>query len=90
MAGMKITVVSQQEFDEAEDFKGPAKWYFINALGDRVYVHCRERSKAIQYVKDEYGGRYTIRTESQEKCSENLTARGYMNSKSRQGSRPVN
>jgi hypothetical protein len=86
MPKQKITNVTQKEYS-SEDFKPPAKWYFVNALGDRVYIHCRERSKAIEYVKKEYDGKYSIRTEGSDKSGGELSCRGHVNSISRKGFR---
>ena len=85
---MKISVVSYQQTQE-EDFKAPAKWYFVSATGDWVFIHCRNRKDAISYVNSQWNGKYNIRCSTQDKGSGEISAKGYMNSKSRAGSRPV-
>lgn len=86
MKKMKITVVSPEQMQE-EGFRNPSKYYFVNALGECVFLHTRDRQEATQYVKDEYGGKYNIRTSSDSKSSsETLGARASINNKSRSGS----
>lgn len=64
---MKTTVVSLAEMED-EDFKFPSKYFFINALSQAVFLHCRSRPEAEEYVAQNYGkGFYKIRTSSLEK-----------------------
>lgn len=73
-----------------EDFKDPSRWYITDCLGNRVYFHCRERSDAQADCNEQYGsGKYTIKTNKTIKPKKDVTAVGYINSKSRAGSRPV-
>lgn len=85
---MKITMVDYEETLE-EDFKAPAKWFFQSALG-LVYIHCRKREDAIQYIKDEWGGKYSVRCSTLDKGNGKESAVGRINSRSRAGSRSVN
>lgn len=71
---------------ESDDFSPPAKWYFINAIGEAVFIHCRSRVDAENYITENYGkGFYKLRTSSLEKSSGDLTCRG---SNSRKGFSP--
>lgn len=89
MKKMKITVVSPEQMQE-EGFRNPSKYYFVNAMGESVFIHTRDRQEATQYVKDEYGGKYNIRTSSDEKVKGEVSCRGFSNNKSLAGSRLVN
>lgn len=40
-------------FFEAEDFKPPAAWFTLSALGDRIYYKARDRATA-QRLCDEF------------------------------------
>ena len=84
MKKMKITVVSPEQMQE-EGFRSPAKFFIIDALGMAVFLHTRDRQEATQYVKDEYGGKYNIRTSSDEKVKGEVSCRGFANSRSRAG-----
>ena len=73
---MKITVVEQSELTK-DDFKAPSKYYFINALGQAVFLHARARGDAEAYIKEEYGsGFYKLRTSSLDKPKGDVTVRG--------------
>lgn len=87
MSEIKITVVEAHEienYDEEEgfSFQHPSKYYFVNASGQYVYVHTRDRQKVVDYIKEEYGGKYTVRTAKQSKGSGEYTCTG---SNSRKG-----
>lgn len=83
---VKTTVVSF-ELTQEEDYKHKSKWYIVNAMGEAVYYHCRDRSAAQKQCDSDYGGKYKIRAASDSKGSgETLGARGSVNSKSRSGS----
>lgn len=58
---MKTTLVSYEEFT-ALDFKDPSTFYIKLATGEYLFIHTRDRAAAHQYVNDEYGGRYTLRS----------------------------
>lgn len=73
---MKTTIIEKSVF-ESLDFKAPAKYYYINAFGDAVFIHVRSREDAEQYIVENYGkGFYKIRTSSLEKPSGDVTVRG--------------
>lgn len=57
---MRTTFVSFEQFSDIE-FEDPATYYIRTALG-YVYMHTRDRKKAVDYIKKEYGGIYEIRT----------------------------
>ena len=57
---LKTTKVSYEDYTSL-DFQPPANYCIRVADGDYVYIHCRERAAAEQYVKDEYNGKYTVR-----------------------------
>lgn len=72
----KITRCDLNEIDK-DGFKPPAKWYFISALGDAVYIHCRDRVDAEKYITENYGkGFYKLRTSSIEKNKGDITCSG--------------
>jgi len=88
---VKTTTVTYSQVQEAaEDYKHPSKHYIIDAMGDYVYFHCRERSDAQKAVDEEYGkGKYSIRLASTEKGGGNVSCKGFTNSKSLSGQRLV-
>lgn len=82
---IKVTIVDQSELAE-DDFKAPSKFYFVNALGEAVFIHARERYVAEQYITDNYGkGFYKLRTSSLEKPKGDVTCSG---SNTRKGFNP--
>lgn len=86
MKKMKITVVSPEQMQE-EGFKNPSKFFIVDAMGNYVFMSTRDRAEAIAYVKEEYGGKYNVRTSSDSKSSsDTLGARASINNKSRSGS----
>lgn len=73
---IKTTVVSAFEASQ-EFFEAPAKFYYKNAVGDHVYIHCRSRADAENYIAEQHGkGFYKLRTSSLEKSSGDLTCTG--------------
>ncbi len=73
---IKVTRCNLNDIDQ-DGFKPPAKFYFISALGDAVYIHCRDRADAEKYITDHYGkGFYKLRTSSIEKNKGDLTCTG--------------
>lgn len=87
---VKVTVVEASEIDNYSDeegftFKHPAKYYFVNALGQYIYIHTRDMKVAVEYIKENYGGRYTVRTAKESKSDSNYTCTG---SNSRKGFAP--
>lgn len=89
MSKVKITIVPYKDTLE-DEFKAPSKWFFQSATSDMIFIHCRNRADAIQYVKDEFGGRYNVRCATSDKGNGKESAVGRINSRSRQGSRVVN
>lgn len=84
---IKYSVVTYQETLE-EDFKHPSTWYIVGATGDRYYFHYRNRDDAQRACNELFDeGKYTIRTDRTVKCKGDMTAKGYINSKSRAGMR---
>lgn len=77
--------------EELQEFitSSPAKYYIVLATGDYLFFHTREMGKCTQYVKENYDGKYSVRSMSMSKGSGEVTVRGFINSKSRAGSRPV-
>lgn len=73
---MKITVVDQSELAN-DDFHAPSKYYFVNALGQAVFIHARARQDAEEYITSEYGkGFYKLRTSSLDKPKGDITCKG--------------
>lgn len=63
---LKVTIVEASEIEQYDEeggftFQHPAKFYFVNGLGQYVYVHTRDRQKVVDYIKENYGGKYTVR-----------------------------
>ena len=86
---VKMTIVSSAVFTE-EDFKDPCTYFNVMATGCRCYYHTNSRETAQQTCDLEWGsGKYKVRTNKTVKSKGNISAVGYMNSRSRQGSRPV-
>lgn len=78
---VKVTVVEASEIDNYSDedgftFKHPAKYYFVNALGQYIYIHTRDMKVAVEYIKENYDGRYTVRTAKESKSDNNYTCTG--------------
>ena len=49
---IKVTVVEASEIDDYNDdegftFKHPAKYYFVNAMGQYIYIHTRDMKVAV-------------------------------------------
>jgi hypothetical protein len=79
---IKITIVDMSELAH-DDFRHPAKYYIISAMGYCVYIHVRTRQEAEDFITKEYGkGFYKLRTSSIEKpkgevsCTGTHTRRG--------------
>lgn len=84
---IKVTVVEASEIENYDEdggftFKHPAKYYFVNAMGQYVYMHTREMKVAVEYIKENYDGRYVVRTVKESKSDANYTCTG---SNSRKG-----
>lgn len=84
---IKYSVVAYQDTLE-EEFKEPSTWFVVGATGDRYYFHYRTRDKAQTACNELMGlGKYKIRTDKTVKPKGNVTASGFVNSKSRAGMR---
>lgn len=78
---VKVTIVEPSEIDNYDEdggfnFKHPAKFYFVNAMGQYIYIHTRDMKVAVEYIKEHYGGRYTVRTAKQSTGSGEYTCTG--------------
>lgn len=79
---MKITIVEASESEvwcaESEGFvfNVLSTFYFVNALGQFIWLHTRSRQEALNYIKENYDGKYALRTARQSKSSGNLTCTG--------------
>lgn len=90
MSEVKATIVTPEQMEEMDEygeliFKHPSKYYFIDALGQAIYLHTRDRLKAVEYIKENYEGKYTLRTAKQSSGSGEYTCTG---STSRKGTMP--
>lgn len=46
------------------NFRAPAKYYIVNAIGDAVYYSTRSRQKAQELADQDWGaGKYSVRVE---------------------------
>lgn len=73
---IQITIIDMSELAH-DDFRHPAKYYIINALGHCVYIHVRSRAEAEEWITKEYGkGFYKLRTSSIEKPKGDVTCSG--------------
>jgi hypothetical protein len=81
---IKISVI---EFDiySVEGYKGPANYYFVNAICQRVYIHTRDRKVAQGWLTKNYGKKYVLRTESFDVPKGDVTCKASTNSASRRG-----
>ena len=83
----KITVMTYEEVS-VFGFEAPATFFIVNALGQYIFIHTRDRAKAQKYVDSEYGkGKYTVKTAkmSMKSGKGEVTASGY---NSRRGMMP--
>lgn len=56
-------VIYPQEMHHADDFSPRQKYYFINGLGDAVFLRVTKRSKAQEICDELYGkGFFTVRS----------------------------
>ena len=75
----KITVMTYEEVS-VFGFEAPATFFIVNALGQYIFIHTRDRAKAQSYIDSEYGkGKYTVKTAkmAQKSGAGDVTARGY-------------
>ena len=60
---IKVEYVSEEE-RFSDDFKPPATFFIVDATGQGVYFHTRDRSKAQQECDKLYSkGKYLVRAE---------------------------
>jgi len=57
---IETVVVSFAEYNNPE-FHFPSKWAFRNGVGDFVFIKVSKREAALQYIQDNYDGRYSLR-----------------------------
>ncbi|MNF93599.1 hypothetical protein D3C85_488070 [compost metagenome] len=88
MSEIKTTVVSYEQADDI-DFEAPSNFYIINALQEFVYLHTRDRAKAVEWVKEHYDGKYAIKVTKDQKTKSKLDGGGYsaVGSSTRRGQR---
>lgn len=55
----KTTFISFEEY-ESEDFHAPSKYYIRTATGVE-FIHCRDRVKANEYIKEVWDNKYNLR-----------------------------
>lgn len=77
----KVTIVEASEIDNYDEdggfsFKHPAKFYFVNALGQYIYIHTRDMKVAVDYIKEHYDGKYSVRTAKQSSGKGEYTCTG--------------
>lgn len=64
---VETVTMSHAEYLEAKEMKKALpKFYFRDAMGSYVFIKTRDRAKALQYIKDEYGGRYALKSYTQD------------------------
>lgn len=42
--------------------KLPSKYYFLDAMGNYIFILTNKRERALEYLVNEYGKLYTLRT----------------------------
>lgn len=87
MTEQKITILSYEQVS-AFGFEAPATYFIVNAMGEYVFIHTRDRAKAQAWSDLEYGrGKYPVKTAkmAQKSGAGDVTARGY---NSRRGMAP--
>lgn len=73
---INTTTIDQSELAE-DDFKAPSKYYFINAFGEAIFIHTRDRAVAERYITETYGkGFYKLRTSSIDRPKGDITCSG--------------
>lgn len=86
---MKVTIVEYTIYID-ENFIEPTKHFIVDCLGNRVYLHCKDRGKCQQWVNENYGaGKYTVRTNKTDKGGGEISCKAGMNSKSFAGQKLV-
>jgi len=73
---LKTTVVTFEQYT-ALDFNPPATFFIMNALGEYIFIHTRERLKAQTWVDEHYGkGQYTVKASKLQRGKGDVTCRG--------------
>jgi hypothetical protein len=57
---VEVVVVSFSTYSDM-DFILPSKFCFRDGCGDMVFIKTRDRTVALEYIKTEYDGRYSLR-----------------------------
>lgn len=91
MSQKKEVIVVDYETFSSDEFKPPYKFYIKNCFGEYVFIYGKDRTKAQEEADLLYGkGHYKVVAAKQAKSGNHeISARGFINSKSRAGSRPV-
>jgi len=65
---IETLVMSFEEYQQAkEEKKALSKYFYVNALGQYVFIKTRDRAKAQAFIDEECGkGKYRVRTYSQD------------------------
>lgn len=59
---IETMTVSYVDIDDPE-FIPPSNWFFVSATGCVIFILCRNRRKAQDWVDNNYGkGKYTVRS----------------------------
>ena len=65
--------LSHAEYLEAKEMKKILpKFYFRDAMGSYVFIKTRDRAKALQYIKEEYGGKYALKSYTMDGASSDV------------------
>ena len=83
-----VVIVVTPEQKHEETYKQPcADWYFIDAMGNTVFIKHKDKSKANAWLEENYGkNKYTLKPVKLKKVEGELSCRGFVNNKSRAGS----
>lgn len=79
---IKVTVVAPDELEQWDEESGesfihyPSKYYLVDALGNYIFYHCRNRADAQRQANEEYDSKYTIRQAKQSSGSGEYSCKG--------------
>lgn len=82
MSELKTTLVPEDQIEYYDEesgsfvFNAKGKFYIQLATGDYLFFTTRDRMKCVDYVKEHFGGKYTIRTAKQSSGSGDYTCTG--------------
>lgn len=82
MVEVKVTILEASEVEYWDDetdttvLNHKAKYYFVNAMGQYIYVHTRDMKVVTDYIKEHYDGKYAVRTAKQSNGSGEYTCTG--------------